>query len=124
MNEIHTFVQRYGAIWNEPDVNCRRRGIVELWSDEATHYTETRAAHGHAEIETRIAEAYEQFVGTGNFVFKALDDADTHHHVVRLKWVMVTQVGGKEAAAGTVFIILGSDGRIQKDYQFTDDIQN
>ena len=99
MNEIHTFVQRYGAIWNEPDVNCRRRGIVELWSDEATHYTETRAAHGHAEIETRIAEAYEQFVGTGNFVFKALDDADTHHHVVRLKWVMVTQVGEKEACS-------------------------
>ena len=101
-------------------------GLWNFWSDEATHYTETRAAHahGHAEIETRIAEAYGQFVGTGKSVFKALDDADTHHHVVRLKWVMVTQVGGKEAAAGTVFIILGSDGRIQKDYQFTDDIQN
>lgn len=123
MEGIRTFVQRYSSVWNEPDTGRRRREVAELWSDEAAHYTDTLEAHGHAEIETRIADAYEQFVGTGQYVFKALDDFDSHHHAVRLKWIMLPQDGGKAAAAGTVFILLGSDGRILSDYQFADDVE-
>ena len=120
MNEISKLVQRYNVVWNESDVDHRRRVIAELWSEDATHYTETLEVHGHEEIETRIIGTYEKYVGTGEYVFKALDNAVSHHNVVRLKCIMLPQNGGKAAASGTVFVILGSDGRILSDYQFSD----
>ncbi|GGD85555.1 hypothetical protein [Paenibacillus nasutitermitis] len=122
LNEISTFVQRYSEVWNETDVGHRRRVIAELWSEDASHYTETLEAHGHDAIETRITEAYGEFVGTGKYVFKALDNAASHHNVMRLQWVMLPQDGGKAAALGTVFIVLGGDGRILSDYQFSDEL--
>lgn len=43
--------------------------------------------------------------------------------LVMTRYLLHGRDGGKEAAAGTVFIILGSDGRILSDYQFADDVQ-
>lgn len=100
----------------------RTRIIAELWAENAIHYTDTLEVHGQEAIETRIIETYEKFVGTGKYFFKALDNAVSHHNVIRLKWIMLPQDGGKAAASGTVFVILGSDGRILSDYQFSDDV--
>jgi hypothetical protein len=42
--------------------------------------------------------------------------------VIRLGWVMVPSGGGKTLGAGTAFILIGEDGRIARDYQFTDEV--
>lgn len=120
MIEIATFVERYNAVWNEPDANRRRRSVSELWSENARHFTETLEAHGCDAIEARIIGTFDKYVATGEFTFKTLGNAIYHHNVVKYNWEMVPQVGGLAAAVGTVFIFMGEDGRILADYQFTD----
>ncbi|UUZ81351.1 nuclear transport factor 2 family protein [Paenibacillus sp. P26] len=122
MNELNKFAQLYAVVWNEADPGLRRSMIAQLWSEDAVHYTESLEAHGHEAIERRVAGAYEKFVEAGGFVFQASEQAESHHQAVRLRWEMVPAEGGKAAAAGTVFVLLGSDGRIRSDYQFTDNV--
>ena len=31
MNNMHEFIDRYVAVWNEPDAERRRERIAELW---------------------------------------------------------------------------------------------
>lgn len=122
MLDVKLFVCRYNEVWNEPDADSRRKQIAELWTEEGAHYMETNAFVGHAAIEDRIRSTYERNVGTGDYVFEAGTFADYHHDAVRLRWSMVPQGGGDAVAAGTVFILLGQDGRIRTDYQFSDTI--
>jgi hypothetical protein len=121
MSNHAELAKRYMAIWNEADPERRRAAIAKLWERDAVHFTPSLEAHGYDAIEARVKTAYDKYVGTGEYVFKpAAADADEHHNAVRLRWEMVPPTGGEVAAAGSVFIILGDDGRIRTDYQFTD----
>lgn len=120
MKEISNFVNLYNSVWNESDAWRRREIIVELWSEDATHYTDSLEAHGHEAIEDRVRKAYEKFVVTGGYVFKSIGVADEHHKAVRYRWAMLPRDRDLAVAAGTVFILLDDDGRIRFDYQFTD----
>ena len=57
-------------------------------------------------------------MGTGEFVFRAIDNVDSHHDTIRFSWTMVSACGGEVASVGFDFPILAPDGRIQADYQF------
>jgi hypothetical protein len=94
--------------------------IAKLWSEDALHFTPSLEAHGYDAIEARVKKAYDQYVAGGEYVFQSAGDADDHHNAVRLRWKMVPPKGGEIAATGSVFIILGEDGRIRTDYQFSD----
>ena len=37
MSEINQLVDRYVAVWNEPDAELRRRSIAELWVEDGAH---------------------------------------------------------------------------------------
>ncbi|WP_248926704.1 hypothetical protein [Paenibacillus hamazuiensis] len=119
MIDINTFAEKYAAVWNESDAGRRRKLISELWAEDAEHYAKTLEARGYAELEARIIRAYEINVVEGGYLFKAAGSPDGHHNVVKLGWEMVPKEGGSAAAVGTVFVILGDDGRIVADYQFT-----
>jgi hypothetical protein len=43
---------------------------------------------------------------------------NAHHHALLFRWEMVPAQGGDPAATGTIFLLLGDDGRIRLDYQF------
>jgi len=120
MSNTTELIDRYVGIWNEPDADRRRATIAKLWQKDAVHFTKSLEARGYDAIEARVTKAYEQYVGTGDFVFKAACDGDDHHNAVRFQWEMVPPAGGEVAASGSVFMILGDDGRIRSDYQFTD----
>ncbi|NOU71838.1 nuclear transport factor 2 family protein [Paenibacillus sp. LMG 31458] len=120
--KIAALAAAYNAVWNEPDVSLRRKAVEELWTEEAIHCTDTSEEKGHDAIESRIVEAYDKFVDQGSFAFKPLNNVSHHHGAIRLGWVMVPSGGGKVLGAGTVFILLGKDGRITRDYQFTDEV--
>ena len=117
---LANLVDRYVAVWNEPDAERRHAGIAALWGENGGYRTQSIAAHGHDAIVTHIAEVYEEFVRTGGFVFRATHAADGYHDAVRVRWEMIPAVGGASAGGGFDLLILDGDGRIQCDYQFLD----
>ncbi|MFB9686562.1 nuclear transport factor 2 family protein [Amycolatopsis plumensis] len=112
-------IDRYVAVWNEPDPAARRRVVTELWAEDGVQYTGTAEHRGHDAVEARITGAHEQFVATGAFVFAAAEDGVTHHDAVTFTTHMVPAAGGAPVWSGTVVLLLDRDGRIGRDYQFT-----
>jgi hypothetical protein len=128
-------VERYVAVWSEPDAATRRAAIERLWTEDGVHVLHppveirdaagalgfaqtTLEARGYDEIELRVARAYEEFVAPGEYRFRASGEAVRLHDVVKFRWEMVP-VGSDEAVGGgTDLFILGNDGRVQADYQF------
>jgi hypothetical protein len=126
---------RYVAVWNEPDPARRRAAIRELWSADATHVLQppdqmrTAAAglgfdrlvlqaRGHDALEARVTRSHQEFVAPGRFVFRSRGDADRLHDVVKFHWEMAHRDGGAVAGVGLEILLLGPDGRIERDFQF------
>jgi hypothetical protein len=118
MSEINQLVDRYVAVWNEPDAELRRRSIAELWVEDGAHIYPEAEVRGYQAIEARVSEAYEEFVRKGGFVFKLSNAAQSHHNLVKFNWEMVPAGGGEVAAVGSDCFVLSDDGRIRFDYQF------
>jgi hypothetical protein len=135
MTERHDFVEKYIALWNEPDADRRRRMIAELWTEDGRHILQPpqeiieiaaqpgvglRAileARGYAEIEARAASAYEHWVGSEGLSFRARNDAERLGDVVKFHWEAVGG-DGEVFAVGLNFLVLAADGRIERDYAF------
>ncbi|MEU7869240.1 hypothetical protein [Dactylosporangium sp. NPDC049140] len=128
-------IDRYVALWNEPDPNRRREAVRELWARDAVHVlqppAELRAvaaglgfdrpvleARGHEALERRVTRAYEEFVAPGAFAFRARGDGERLRDVVKFRWEMVPTAGGDVAGVGLEVLLLDPDGRIAADYQF------
>jgi hypothetical protein len=79
--------------------------------------TDVRQARGHAELEARVARAYEEFVAPGTFHFRPRDNAVRLGDAVKFGWEMI-DAGGEVAGAGLEFVLLDPDGRIRSDYRF------
>ena len=140
MNETRTrhaaqLADRYVALWNEPDAGRRRRIVAELWTADGSQILQppqeirqiaaspgiglaaTLEARGHAELEARAATSYEHWVGSERLSFRGCDDVDRLGDVVKFHWEAVSPEGDV-AAVGLVFVVLGEDGRIRRDYVF------
>ena len=120
MSDLSELAQRYIAMWNEPDADRRRIDIEALWAADSAHYTDSREAHGYEALAERIGRAYEQWVAPGQYVFRAVDNANGHHNTVRFNWEMVTTDSAQVVSVGFDFLLLDDEGRISVDYQFID----
>jgi hypothetical protein len=127
--------EKYLALWNERDSDQRRRLIAELWTQDGRHILqppqEIRAiaarpgialtaileARGYEEIETRVASAYEHWVGSEGLSFRGRDDAERLSDVVKFHWEAVAR-DGQVFGVGLNFLVLAADGRIERDYTF------
>jgi hypothetical protein len=56
------------------------------------------------------------------YVFSAAYQGAGHHDAVTFSWEMRPAGGGPVAARGFHFFVLGDDGRIRSDYQFTEPV--
>jgi hypothetical protein len=129
-------VQRYVAVWTEPDPAKRRDAIEQLWTEDGAHVLQppveirdaaaalgfgdtTLEARGYDEIEARVARAYDDFVAPGEYIFRASGPAVRLRDVVKFDWEMVP-VGGGAAVGGGVDVFVLDDGRVRTDYQFPD----
>src|SRR5580692_2385892 len=112
MCNAKALVERYVAVWNEPDAQARRKAIAALWTEDGAHYTKSMNVRGYDALEARVAGAYERFVGTGRYIFRAIDNVDCHHNTVKFNWTMVPAQGGDVESVGFEFFILSDDGRI------------
>ena len=126
---------KYFALWNEPDADRRRRMIAELWTEDGRHILqppqEIRAiaarpglamtaileARGYEEIEARAASVYEHWVGSDGLSFRGREDAERLADVVKFHWDAVAK-DGEVVAVGLTFLVLATDGRIDRDYTF------
>jgi hypothetical protein len=111
-------VDRYLAVWSEPDAEVRRRAIAGLWAQDGVEFVEGAAFRGRKELEVRIAEAYEAFVGSGRYAVTSAGDVSGHDDIATFT-IQLTTGGGEVAWAARVFIVLGENGLIQQDYQLT-----
>jgi hypothetical protein len=118
MNEITQLVDRYIAVWHEPDAEQRRLSVAHLWAEDGVQFTQSHEFRGHKALEERVEAAHEEFVQTGGFLFRRSGGVQGHHDALMFIWEMVPAVGGDVAATGTIFLLLSEDGRIRLDYQF------
>ena len=135
MTDPYEIADRYVALWNEPDPEARRIAVAGLWTEDGAHIlqppqeireiaerpgiglTATLEAHGHPALEARAASAYEQFIASGEFVFRRRGDVERLADVIKFHWEMVAK-DGTLAGVGLEFVVLAPDGRIRRDYQF------
>jgi hypothetical protein len=135
MRDPNAIADRYVALWNEPDQNRRRKLIQELWTEDGAHILQppreirdiaarpgvglsaSLEARGYAALEARATSAHEEFVASGSFRFQRRDNVEIVADVIKFNWEMVS-ADGEVVAVGLEFLVLGPDGRIQRDYQF------
>jgi hypothetical protein len=133
VNHEIELVDRFVAVWNEPNAERRGTMVRELWTEDALHVfqppqevldaaaalnvTAVFQARGHAELEGRVARAYEEFIAPGEFTFRLAGEAKRVSDAVRFTWEMVS-ADGAIAGVGLEFFVLAADGRIRLDYQF------
>jgi hypothetical protein len=128
-------MDRYFALWNEADPERRRELIEGLWAEDgeqilqATEEARRIAAgpgvgtsavfevRGYAELEARVASAYEHWIAALGWSFRSRDDVDRVHDVVKFHWEAV-DADGEVTGVGLNFLVLTTDGRIERDYSF------
>jgi hypothetical protein len=132
-----SLVERYVALWNEPDPDARGRMIRALWAPAGEHVLDPPADHrqtaqaigfeaptleirGYSAIETRAARAFDEFVASGEYVFRARPNAARLRNVVKFKWEMISTATGDIAGVGLDVFVLDDRGRIEVDYQFVE----
>jgi hypothetical protein len=133
--QAERLADRYVALWNEPDADRRRRMIAELWTEDGSQILQppremreiaaspgiglaaTLEARGHTELEARATTSYEHWVSSEGLSFRGRDDAERLGDVVKFHWEAVSPEG-ELTAVGLVFLVLGADGRIRRDYVF------
>lgn len=115
---IEQLVERYVALWNEPDIDRRRREIVALWAPDGIHYAKAHTCQGYLALEQRVTGSYDRSIKPGVNVFCRAGAIDAHHNVARFAWHMKRRESGMIAATGMEIFVLSEDGHIQADYQF------
>jgi hypothetical protein len=120
VNKISDLIDRYVAVWNEPDADVRRKTIATLWAPDGATCHRLLDSRGYEAIEARVGDAHRRWVRSQGYVFGSPKNAVGHHDVVKFSWEMTSAAGGGPASAGLNVLILDREGRIRFDYQFSE----
>jgi hypothetical protein len=123
MMNVMDLVDRYVAVWNEPNADERRKRIRSLWAPDGTTCYGLLDAHGYEAIEARVTGSWDKWLRGGTYTFRP-KNAVCHHGVIKFDWVMCTVPGGDVEAGGLSFLILNPDRRIKHDYQFNPSVND
>jgi hypothetical protein len=123
MMNVMDLVDRYVAVWNEPNADERRKRIRSLWAPDGTTCYRLLDARGYEAIEARVTGSWDKWLREGKYTFRP-KKAVCHHGVIKFDWVMVTVPGGDVEASGLSFLVLNPDGRIKHDYQFNPSVND
>jgi hypothetical protein len=118
--DVQHLVDRYVALWNEPDPDRRRTELVALFTPDGLHYAKSHTCEGYCALEDRVTRSYDRSIAPGINVFRHAGNVETHHNVARFNWHMLRKADAHIVAVGFEFLVLAEDGRIAADYQFID----
>jgi hypothetical protein len=116
-SDSNDLVDRYVAMWNQPDPTIRRAQIAQLWSRKGTLIRENSVSVGHAAIETASTRVFDAHVRKGR-VASSTNNTHAHHDLVKFGWKLASSDDGVASAACSDLLVLDEDGRICFDYQF------
>ena len=118
MSTFDQLADRYIALWNETDPASRRRGIEQLWSEDARYIDPMAEVQGRDAIEQTIAAVQEQFP---EFVFRLAGPVDAHHNQLRFSWEL-GPAGGEAPIVGFDVAVTDAEGRLQTVLGFLDKV--
>ncbi len=110
-SDITSLIDRYCAVWNEPEPERRKALLESVWADEAT-YTDPRAdTTGVDELLAHIATIR---AGRPGARIVRSTVVDVHHGIARFGW-RVVEADGTPLPEGIDIALLTRDGtRIQR----------
>jgi hypothetical protein len=59
VNDSRDLVDRYAAIWNEPDAKRRRSAVAALWTEDALHILQPRRKGQEAAAALDVTAAFQ-----------------------------------------------------------------
>ncbi|WP_233604278.1 nuclear transport factor 2 family protein [Micromonospora sp. HM5-17] len=115
--DFSNLVERYFALWNEPDATRRAAAIGVLFVADATYTDPLADVAGHSGLAALVTGVREKFPG---LVFRPTGLVDGHHDIVRFGWQLVPAEGGEPVVVGFDVARVAADGRIRAVYGFLD----
>jgi SnoaL-like domain len=101
-------VDRYIAIWNETDADCRRNLIAWTYTEHARYLDPLLQGDGRDGIDAMVKAVHEKFPGHR---FKRTSEVDAHHDRARFSWELGPD-GGPALVKGIDFATLSPDGKL------------
>lgn len=120
--DLDSIIERYVAVWSEPDPDARRRAVEGLWAGDGVEFVENVQFRGHEALDARVTEAYQAFVQSGKFAVTRADDATFRRDAATFTIQLLPADSGwpgEPAWAARVVLLLAEDGLIQEDYHVT-----
>jgi hypothetical protein len=114
------FVDRYVAVWHEPDEEERRKAIAELWAPDGSYLDPLNDVRGHKALQEVVTAVYEEFIQSGESVFRSRHNAQSHHNLIRFNWERVRSAADEVIDTGFDMLVLDDDDHIVADYKFFD----
>jgi hypothetical protein len=111
-------VDRYMAVWSEPDPEARSAAVAGLWAADGAEFLDGKQFRGHEELTARVARAYEAFVASGKYAITFADDVAWHGDIATFT-AQLTAPSGEIDWTARVFLLLGPGNLIQEDYHVT-----
>jgi hypothetical protein len=119
MSDPQIIAERYVALWNETDVDVRRRLIEAFFAPAAEHYVGSRAVAGYDALQTRITGSHEKNVRDNGNIFHARHGAQQLRDVVIFDWDMTpTNDPSAVKAVGREVLRVDDQGRALSDHMF------
>ena len=112
---IEDITRRYLAVWSEPDPAARRAAVASLWAPDGAEFIDGKQFRGLDELSVRVTGAYETFIGNEKYTLTGGQDVSVHGDMAAFT-VHLTEPSGEPAWTARIFLLIGSDGRVQEDY--------
>ena len=112
---IEDITRRYLAVWSEPDPVARRAAVASLWAPGGVEFVDGMQFRGLDELDARVAHAYDAFIAGGQYALTGGQDLSVHGDMASFT-IHLTETSGEAAWTARVFLLIGSDGRVEEDY--------
>jgi hypothetical protein len=114
---VNELVVRYLACWNEHDGKKRRELIARTWTETGNYVDAVRHGEGVDGIDAMIKTAQDHYPG---YLLHLVSGTETHDGYVRFSWAAGGAPDAPLYLAGTDFVAIAGDGRIQQVVGFVD----
>ena len=88
--DLTALVDRYIAMWNEPDSARRRALIARTWTEGASYLDPMMQGDGRSGIDAMVEGVQQRFPGHR---FRRTSEVDAHHDRLRFCWELAPESG-------------------------------